>query len=402
MQYFKRKGLIFVFALIAVIFDCSKAKTAIPVNNVSKDAIPAVAKSLTGVGIRIAWDLSTLKKVSASGPRYCGYSRLSQLYDQSLLAVYEADGNTVCVKSTDLGVTWSAPITIARYSEGVSMAVPDILELKDHSILVCYNPRPGKKANGKKFGIKTQKSYDGGATWKDERLLYEAGDSFNNGCWEPSAIQLPSGEIQLFFANEGDYPNSDEQNISLLRSTDKGLTWSKTREIVSFRLGSRDGMPSPILLQNGTDIVFSIEDNGFGNFKPYTVRNALVNNWANRVEAGSPDRNYALAEPIADTVYAGAPYLRQLKTGQTILSYQGTEGRTNNIKFAEMKVVIGDNTAKNFTCKTSPFAIATNKSGLWNSLAVLSDNTIIALTSTNSYSKGNTEIWMIKGHVIPE
>lgn len=402
MHKYIRTGLIIAITLIAVMFNCKKGKTAIPFKNGSKGAMSIASKSPVSSGIRIAWDISTMKKVSAPGPGYCGYARMTQLCDHSLLTVYEADGNIVCVKSTDLGVTWSIPITIAPYSEGVSMAVPDILELKDHSILVCYNPRPGKKATGKRFGIRTQKSYDGGATWKDECLLYEAGDFFNNGCWEPSAIQLPNGEIQLFFANEGDYLNSDEQNISLLRSFDNGLSWSKTREIVCFRPGCRDGMPSPVLLQNGTDIVFSIEDNGYGNFKPATIRNTLINNWANQVGAYSPDRNYALAEPIADPIYAGAPYLRQLKSGQTILSYQGTEGRTNNIKFAEMKVVIGDQNAKNFSSKTVPFDIAVNKSGLWNSLVVLSDNTIIALTSTNSYSKLNTEIWMIKGHVIAE
>lgn len=402
MQNFKRTEFIFGIALIAVLFGCSKGKTAVPVKNGGEEAVSVPSKAPAGVGIRIAWDFSTLKKVSAPGPGYCGYPRLVQLHDLSLLAVYEGDGNIVCVKSIDLGATWSAPITIARNSEGLAMTVPDILELKDHSILVCYNPRPGKNATGKKFGIRTQKSYDGGETWTDERLLYEADFSFQNGCWEPSAIQLPDGEIQLFFANEGDYLNSDEQNISLVRSVDNGLTWSKTREIASFRPDRRDGMPSPLLLQNGTDIVISIEDNGFDNFKPYTIRNTIADNWGRPVGASSPDRNYALAEPIADNVYAGAPYLRQLKTGQTILSYQGTEERTNNISFAEMKVVIGDTHAKNFTRKTSPFVIAANKSGLWNSLAVLSDNTVIALTSTNSYSTGNTEIWMIKGHVIPE
>jgi hypothetical protein len=360
------------------------------------------SRSSGGASFNISWDVSTLKRVSSPGPRYCGYARLTQLFDKSLLAVYEADGNTVCVKSTDLGTTWSTPIYIARNSEGVSMAVPDILELKDHSILVCYNPRPGRSATGKRFGIRTQKSYDGGTTWKDERTLYEADYSFQNGCWEPSAIQLPNGEIQLFFANEGDYLNSNEQNISLVRSTDNGLTWSKTREIASFRPGSRDGMPSPILLQNGKEIVFAIEDNGFSNFKPYTIRSTVKNNWSSTVGASGPDRNYALAEPIADTIYAGAPYLRQLKTGQTILSYQGTEGRINKMNFADMKVVIGDSNAKNFSHKSVPFVIAKNKSGLWNSLAVLSDNTIVALTSTSSYSLGNTEIWMIKGHIIPE
>lgn len=123
------------------------------------------------------------------------------------------------------------------------------------------------------------------------------------------------------------------------------------REIVSFRSGSRDGMPSPILLQNGIDLVFSIEDNGYSNFKPYIIRSTVANNWTSTVEATSPDKNYALIEPIADNIYAGAPFLRQLKTGQTILSYQGTEGQTNSIDFAEMRVVIGDNQARNFTKK---------------------------------------------------
>jgi hypothetical protein len=364
--------------------------------------ISTASNASGGIGVNISWDISTLTRVSSLGPRYCGYSRLTQLYDKSLLAVYEADGNTVCVKSNDLGSTWSAPVYIARKAEGVSMAVPDILELKDHSILVCYNSRPGRNAEGMRFGIRTQKSYDGGATWKDERIVYEADYTFQNGCWEPSAIQLPSGEIQLFFANEGDYPNSNEQNISLMRSSDNGLNWTNSSEIVNFRPGSRDGMPSPILLQNGKEIVFAIEDNGFVNFKPYTIRSTVKNNWAGTVGASSPDRNYALAVPLADSIYAGAPYLRQLKTGQTILSYQGTEGRINKMNNADMKVVIGDSNARNFSHKSVPFVISKDKSCLWNSLAVLSDNTIVALTSTNSYSSGNTEIWMIKGHLTSE
>eukprot|EP01031_Cornospumella_fuschlensis_P008200 gene8200-10116_t len=115
------------------------------------------------------------------------------------------------------------------------MAVPDILELKDSSILVCYNPRPAGNEPSKRFAIRTKKSYDGGNTWQDESLLYEADYRFENGCWEPSAIQLSNGEIQLFFANEGVYTNSTEQNISMFRSNDNGLTWTKKPEMVSFR-----------------------------------------------------------------------------------------------------------------------------------------------------------------------
>nr|WP_232325337.1 family 43 glycosylhydrolase [Pedobacter panaciterrae] len=355
------------------------------------------------VNKHIEWDYSTLKKVSSSaaGERYCGYARMIQLHDQSLVAVYEADGNVVSVKSADLGATWSAPVSVAKRADGTNMSVPDILELKDHSLLASYNPRPYDISPSRKFGIRTKKSYDGGLTWTDEKLLYEAGYEFKNGCWEPSAIQLPNGEIQLYFANEGDYLNSDEQNISMLRSTDNGLTWTKKAEIVSFRAGKRDGMPVPLLLNNGKEIVFAIEDNGFDTFKPYIIRNSLKDNWASTIDAGSSNRSYALADKIDDKIYAGAPYLRQLKTGETILSYQGTEGRTNKMEFADMKVVIGDDQARNFNRKSTPFIIPANKSCLWNSVTILNDNTIVAVASTNAYSN-HSEIWMIKGRLVQD
>jgi hypothetical protein len=355
-------------------------------------------------GIRIAWDYMTLKKVSTDDKiRYSGYARMIQLGDKSLMTVYEADGNVVVVKSNDLGASWSAPVTVAPKLEGVNMAVPDILQLKDNSILICYNPRPTVADPAKRFGIRTIKSYDGGVSWKDDRLLYQAGVDFGNGCWEPSAIQLESGEIQLFFANEGPYTSSNEQNISMLKSPDGGLTWTETPEIASFRAGKRDGMPSPLILQNGKDIVFSIEDDGEGNFKPCIIRTSADNAWKTTVDAASPNRSYALSERLQESIYAGAPYLRQLKTGPTILSYQGTENRTNKLEFAEMKVVIGDEEARNFNRKSTPFIIKSDKSGLWNSISVLDDNTVVALTSTNTFStSGNTEIWMIKGRVMEE
>ncbi|TCD01139.1 family 43 glycosylhydrolase [Pedobacter psychroterrae] len=353
-------------------------------------------------GKRIVWDQSTLTKVSSvkANHRYTSYPRIIQLYDQSLLGIYEADGGVVTVKSRDLGGTWSEPITVALRDSGVNMAVPDVLELKDHTLLAFYNPRPSKNATGKRFGIRVKKSADGGITWKDEQLLYEAGYKFENGCWEPSAMQLPSGEIQVFFANEAEYTQSNEQNISLLRSKDNGLSWTKKPETVSFRKGSRDGMPVPLFLDKRKEMVFAIEDNGFGNFKPYLIRNTIKENWASPADASSENRTYALSEKIADSIYAGSPYLRQLGTGETILSYQGTEGRTNKMQFADMKVVVGDGQARNFGGKTTPFIIPANKSCLWNSLTVLGDNTIIAVTATNAYAD-RSEIWMIKGRLLP-
>ncbi|OYX25125.1 MAG: hypothetical protein B7Z06_07805 [Flavobacteriales bacterium 32-35-8] len=352
-------------------------------------------------GIRLNWNYSSQTKISSGI-----YSRVIQLNDNSLMAVYEVAGNVAVRKSTDLGVTWSAEKIVFSKVNGVNMATPDILQLDDNSILICYNPRPSNTNTdtSKKFAIKTIKSYDGGVTWIDDRLLFEASYSFEDGCWEPAAIQLPNGEIQLFFSNESIYTSSNEQNISILRSQDRGLTWTTTPQPISFRIGKRDGMPSPIILNNTEDIVFSIEDNFTQTFKPYTIRSSISENWPSVIDGSSSKRDYALLEPIANNIYAGAPYLDQLSTGETILSYQGAENRAgNDLQHSVMKVTIGDNNAYNFTKKTEPFNIPSNFSGLWNSVSVLNDDTVIAVTSTHGLSSANqSEVWMIKGHVIPE
>ena len=352
----------------------------------------------------IVWDQSTLKKVAPlQEDGNAGYARMVQLINGKLICVYERKGNTECVKSADLGKTWSLPVTIAAAVPGISMAAPEVLALKDRSLLVSYNPRP-YKINGnwdttKRFAICTKKSYDEGETWTDERLLYQAGYQFDDGCWEPAQIQLPSGQIQLFFSNEGVYAHSNEQNISLLRSNDNGLTWTKNPEIVSFRSGHRDGMPVPMLLKGTNEILFSIEDNAGGQLKPSVIRNSISQNWQKPVGPDDRNRTFALSPRLPDSVYAGAPYLRQLHSGETILSYQSTLNRINKWDLSCMQVAIGNSDVDNFINTNLPFNIPLDKQSLWNSLCVLNDDTIIALTSTNAYGNRN-EVWMIKGHLI--
>ena len=353
-------------------------------------------------GKHMVWDQRTLRKVSsAETGRQAGYGRMIQLKDKSLMCVYESSGSTVVVRSSDLGASWSAASTIAARHDGISMAVPDLIQLHNGRLIVFYNPRPSQKSPDKKFGIRCKTSDDNGKSWSAGQVLYDADWQFENGCWEPSAVQLPNGEIQLFFANESDYRQSKEQNISMLRSVNNGDNWTKERKIVSFRKGSRDGMPVPIWLNDQQEIAFAIEDDGEGNFKPYIIRSSFKNNWSATVDATSQNRSYALTEKLGKEIYAGAPYLRQLKSGETILSYQGTEGRINKMQHADMKVVIGDSQARNFGMKSVPFLIPPGKSCLWNSLTVLDDDTIVAVASTNAYSE-KSEIWMIKGRLVSD
>jgi hypothetical protein len=357
--------------------------------------------------LHIEWDPGTKTEISGhtESANYSGYARMIKLDDGSLLCVYETAGNIVAIQSEDDGASWSDTTMVAEKEPGLRMSTPDILELDDHSLLVAYNPRPSKPYDqSRKFAIRTKKSFDGGKTWNDERVLYEAGYRSENGCWEPSAVQLPDGEIQLFFSNEGIYKNSNEQNISLLRSNDGGLTWTETPEAVSFRSGSRDGMPVPIVLQDSKEVVVSIEDNGGANFKPYTVRSSFKNDWSTTVDGNSSSREYALAKKLPPAVYAGAPYLVRLNNNTTLLSYQGTEQRSpNGVSGAVMRVVIGNGKARDFKHKSTPFDIPANSNGVWNSLSVLNDSTVIALTSTNAFSSNNhIEVWMIKGHVMEQ
>lgn len=388
-------GLIFIPLL-----SCSDSPDVID----EKPVVENIAAKPPVEGIRIAWDYNSLVQVSdKNNTDYNGYARLVQLNDKKLMCTYESGGAILIKTSSDFGSTWSAPITVVSGNTLVNMTTPDILQLKDNSILICYNPRPIAGNGTTKFSINTIKSYDGGLTWKENQIVYEASSEFENGCWEPSALQIPSGEIQLFFSNENVYRNSNEQNISLIRSSNNGLTWSTTPEIVSFRAGKRDGMPSPILLKNQNEIVFSIEDNSVENqFKPYIIRNSITENWKQTVDANSNNRNYALEEVLSNPIYAGAPYLSQISTGEVLMSYQGTENRaTNDINNADMKVVIGTNDAKNFNKKSTPFLLSSGKSALWNSIKVLDDDTVVALTTTNQFSN-SSQIWMIKGHVVPE
>ncbi|MES2411994.1 MAG: sugar-binding protein [Bacteroidota bacterium] len=388
-------GLIFIPLL-----SCSDSPDVID----EKPVVENIAAKPPVEGIRIAWDYNSLVQVSdKNNTDYNGYARLVQLNDKKLMYTYESGGAILIKTSSDFGSTWSAPITVVSGNTLVNMTTPDILQLKDNSILICYNPRPIAGNGTAKFSINTIKSYDGGLTWKENQIVYEASSEFENGCWEPSALQIPSGEIQLFFSNENVYRNSNEQNISLIRSSNNGLTWSTTPEIVSFRAGKRDGMPSPILLKNQNEIVFSIEDNSIENqFKPYIIRNTITENWKQTVDSNSNNRNYALEEVLSNPVYAGAPYLSQISTGEVLMSYQGTENRaTNDINNADMKVVIGTNDAKNFNRKSTPFLLSSGKSALWNSIKVLDDDTVVALTTTNQFSNAS-QIWMIKGRIVPE
>ena len=397
----KMKFRIVIFLILTLQMGSCAKESNLPTGNIPEIQAPVD-------GIRIGWDFRSLTKIAPLDGRsgYFGYARMTQLFDGRLACVYETSaGNIELVFSTDMGTTWGNKQVLFETTNNIPPFVPEILELTDHSILVACNPRPREPyTDDRKFGIKVRKSNDGGQTWEKEQVIYQAQSTFDNGCWEPSMVQLPGGELQLFFANEGIYTTSGEQNISMLRSADFGASWSTEPVIVGFRKDRRDGMPVPLLLKGKGELLVAVEDNKTDQFKPSIYREKLTDNWADgTILATDPRREYApQTDPLADNVYAGAPYLEQLESGEVILSYQTNWQRDNIWDKSSMAVEIGDKNGRNFSRRSIPFKVPLSKHGLWNSLRVIDGHTPVAITSTNAYSSTSTEVWMMKGRVIPE
>lgn len=358
----------------------------------------------SGYGIRIAWDYSSMQQLAEQG----GYPRLSRLKDSALIAIFETyTGNIHLRKSPDNGNSWSQPIEVfsqftqsndAGQSTLVRMSNPEIIQLQNGDLVIACNYRPQQEEIAP-FSIVIRRSKDNGTTWQPPQILYSASPRFIDGCWEPSFLQLPDGELQVYFANENPYQHSSEQEISMLRSFDNGITWTKDVVTVSFRHDRRDGMPVPIITND--EIVVAIEDNKQGQFKPYTVRTKLENDWTQPVLAKSVQREYALSDKISDNVYMGAPYLLKLPTGQTLLSYQTTENRSTDWELSTMEVAIGDASARKFKNRTRPFEVPLNKEAKWNSLAVWDNRTVVAFASTN-FKSANVSPWLIKGYILSD
>lgn len=344
---------------------------------------------------RIFWDIASETTVFPSTGSYTGYGRMIQLADGRLMAVAENSGIKIAF-SSDKGSTWHGEKKIVTNPAGISECVPDLLQLADGSIIVGYNPRPQSPySTDRKFGIRCKISTDGGDTWSDEIFVNDAGHTFSDGCWEPHFIQLPSGELQCYFADEGPYTSSDEQQISVCRSTDGGRTWSQP-DCVSFRPGCRDGMPAAILLEDPDEIVVIVEDNGWygnmGNFTPTTVRCPLATNWHDYHVAGPEDTNRDMIFTFKPGVNMAAPYIRKLANGYTVASCQGLYNRTQGQ--LDMFVAVGDKRARNFERLSRPFSLPESKASMWNSLAVIDDSVVVAVGGIDQ------TIRMIKGYPI--
>ena len=335
------------------------------------------------LGAPVQWQSETLQLIQRGG----NYARVARIDAENVACIYEHNGIRLR-RSHDNGKTWDDEIQVAQL-EGYNAANPELLILPNGDWLCSFNGRP-RRDSGLPFTIALCRSSDSGATWSAPQEIYRASTTFENGCWEPRAINAPDGKIELYFANEFPYLDSAEQEITRLVSADWGQTWSAP-QTVSFRANSRDGMPVPIILQNG-QTVMAIEDNGLsGNFKPVIVAPQTDQS----VDGASRHRWSALQTPLDVAAYAGAPYLCQMSDGTTVLSSQ--LARDGEMKHAQMAVWTGDENAREFADLSFPFAALGAPAQLWNSLWVKDAQTVSAVSSAQI--NGVFGVWCIDGKV---
>ena len=328
------------------------------------------------------------------------YGRITRLDDRTLIASFDWKRAVHVRHSRDEGKTWGEPVKVADWKFG-TLTNAELLIMKNGELLCFFNRRPRNQNLDRKdqqpFSIAVARSGDGGRSWSEASTVYEAGNDFENGCWEPAALQLPEGEVQVYFANEGPYRNSGDQEITMMRSMDEGHHWERAEKI-SFRKGSRDGMPVPVLSKDGRNILMAIEDNGLnGTFKPVIIGSSTANGgWREGVAEGDSRRRWsALSTPLAAAEYAGAPYLRQLFDGPFVLSFQ--HAANGDMKQSRMAVSLGNHEAREFSAPSFPFPFDGGKAQLWNSLFIKNERIITAISETSQ--NGVYGIWAVDGVV---
>jgi hypothetical protein len=364
------------------------------------DSIPPVDNSTPR--LNIVWD-KTGKKISHE-VYFAEYGRIRRLHGDTLLLIYHCGSpgnewdNIVLRKSYDNGGSWQAPLLVAKDDDPryYGFSTPDLLVLKNGWLLMAYTGR-GKPDDSTHNNIQLCISKDKGQSWSKPAIV-SVGRS-----WEPGMVQLPGNEIELFFSTElsGSRRSQGrpEQRVTLMTSSNNGQSWSKGKEI-AFMKGGRDGMPIPLVLKDNKGIVVAIES-VHSKKSPYMLWSSMKKKWDYKTlpfEANG--RRWFGA---AGKLWAGAPYIIQLLSGETVVSVQDTGGRKINRytdwKKNTMLVMIGNSIAKNFTNVTYPWPnLPVTEGAYFNSLFVKNDSTIVAV-STRNFADKHSEVWIKEGHV---
>ena len=348
--------------------------------------------------IHVEWDEKSILKINETGQ----YPRLMVLQDGFYICVYEDNKGNCCLnkynkdwKLQKKDIIFTTKKVVNGDLVGVTRpANPELLQLRSGRVIYVCNYRSSIDGLSP-YSIVIKYSDDNCNTWSDINYVYRADDKLKNGCWEPKMIELPTGEIQLYFSDENQYRNSNEQEIVLMSSFDKGVNWSRPRQ-VCYSVGKRDGMAVPIIV--GSNILMAIEDNTFGKHQPSILTSSIKNNWRKPIMADSKQRYFVGKDMFDGTVYGGAPYIAASENGDIFLSFQTTYNRNSDLKYASMGLAIKPRKSSKYYFDSFPFLLDEKQSGLWGSLYIIDSDHLVALSSITK--EGVQAPYLIIGRII--
>ncbi len=324
------------------------------------------------------------------------YPRIKRLSDGKYIMFHQdgrISGNTFYTKSDD-GLTWSerTPLFTSHpqvRDDGVQDTVfycnTDAIVMPDGEILAfcSYRYRAGYNIDARYCGIVMKRSVDNANTWSDEKLIYLGRN------WESAPLLLESGELQLYFSHTApkfyydkkvktDAKIHTSSGSAIIRSFDGGHTWIPdvkeppyaahrvTQSYVeTIETGTKcftNQMPVAVELHCGDIALATESDMAKGRF--FLTMSYSHDNWARPLgydEDGPEDKNTAFD-------YGAGPYLVQLDSGETVLSYNTMD---------KFHLRIGNEYGKDMSAERDIIAFD-GQSGYWGCLHVDSSHCILA------------------------
>ncbi|MBQ2733399.1 MAG: exo-alpha-sialidase [Clostridia bacterium] len=328
------------------------------------------------------------------------YPRVKQMSNGKFILFYQNGnhGPDIYYCLSDDGFEYGDPQLLFKGTADKLYSTCDALVLKNGDVLAIasYRLATNYLRYPMQSGIVIKRSTDNGATWSNEQVIFR-------GCnWEPSLLQLESGEIHAYWTNttglstgEGTFTST---GTAIVRSNDNGYTWTgninkamsgqivsqqKTEVIKGVQMFS-DQMPVAVELHNGR-IALALETrlDRVGSFRISIAHSD--DNWATALE---PFKDVGPSTKLAKYCVGAGPYIGQFESGETLISYN----RKNNLTFR-----IGDDNSEKFGLEFSPFAgVSTN---YWGCFDIIGTHSIV---TANEYrtKQGSTEInYIVSGRL---
>ncbi|HUP87349.1 MAG TPA: sialidase family protein [Acidimicrobiales bacterium] len=174
--------------------------------------------------------------------------------------------------SSDGGETWGAPAVVASGPDGNSFNDKEAVTADPHDADVAYLTwsrftSPNGVADDSAYawsrairgGLAISRTTDGGATWEPHRMIFESTNLLPTFA---QIVVLPNGDlVDVFEESRLPYskPNGNGTehtlHVSMTRSTDRGLTWSRPKAIApAGRVGTTDPESGRPVRAGGLDV----------------------------------------------------------------------------------------------------------------------------------------------------